>query len=77
MTGLALFQMLWDEHQRGEQHHWQTKHPYLLWSAVVESDSVIAVGYKPAHFDDVDWESYDPDQEDWRYARAYTIGFIL
>lgn len=77
MTGLALFQLLWDELQRGEQHDWQTKPPYFLWSAVVESDSVIAVGYKPAQVEDVHWESYDPDQEDWRYARAYTIGFIL
>jgi hypothetical protein len=77
MTGLALFHTIWSELERGEAHDWQDKHPYLLWSAVVASDSMVAIGYKPGHVEAIDWETYDPRLEDWRYAKAYTIGFIL
>lgn len=77
MSGLELFHIMWAGLQQGESLDWQSNHPYLLWSAVVETDSVVAVGYKPANLDNVSWETYEAKADEWRYAKAYTIGFVL
>lgn len=50
---------------------------YTVWSGVVTSDSMVALGYAPEGTTTIDWAAYDPQNYDWQYARAYTLAYIL
>ncbi|MBM3432419.1 MAG: hypothetical protein FJX92_05390 [Bacteroidetes bacterium] len=54
---------------------WATTDPLFLWSAIVHSDSLVAVGYQPRYFQpDSGWlGKIDLQAGEWRHAREQVI----
>lgn len=79
MDGDQIFRTYWRTEQSGEIFRWEDVSDRMLWSAIVGSDSVVAVGYKPEKLLDLEgkWEELDIQTYDWQYARAYTLGYVL
>ncbi len=58
---------------------WSAVDDHLLWSAIAHSDSVVAVGYQPRHFQSYPgWLSaIDLQSSAWRYAKEQVIAETL
>ncbi len=58
---------------------WSAASDRLLWSAAVQSDSVVAIGYQPAGFENLRerLHEFDPEQAQWNDARQAVIDFVL
>ncbi|MCB9080342.1 MAG: S8 family serine peptidase [Lewinellaceae bacterium] len=64
------------EHNRFE---WSMGDEHLLYSASVQTDSVMAVGYQPAGFQNIDQRMHEINIQDpvWRKARTALITYIV
>lgn len=58
---------------------WDMTDNLMLWSAVVQSDSIVTIGYQPANESNIDQRLHiiDLQSEKWQKARALIMDFIL
>ncbi|PSL45614.1 subtilase family protein [Chitinophaga niastensis] len=65
--------------EKNHQFDWKTASDSLLWSALVQSDSVLSVGYQPAGFSDLANKIHAIDVTDanWKSTRAQVLDLIL
>ncbi|MEO1450334.1 MAG: hypothetical protein AAFV07_12455, partial [Bacteroidota bacterium] len=65
-------------HEKGE-FRWDAVDDYVLWSAVVQSDSLVSIGYQPEGFENL-WEvihEIDVKDPEWAGVKRALIDFIL
>lgn len=65
--------------ETGEVFRWESMNDRQLWSAVVQADSLVSVGYKPAAEDDIRerMHEFDLEKTDWKEARQRIIDFVV
>lgn len=74
LYGLALEQLA-----HGSIIRWADHDDHTLWSALLASDSVVSVGYRPADFSNIDRRIHQIDVEtpEWRNVRETLIDFVV
>ncbi len=62
-----------------DRFDWAMGDSRLVWSAAVQSDSIVAVGYQPAGFENINERIHEVDIQSpaWRSAREKVLNFVL
>ena len=65
--------------ERQGTYHWAQADDALLWSAAMRSDSVLAIGYQPAGFADIETRMHQLDlgATDWLAAKEAVLDLVL
>lgn len=77
LSGKEVFDYVKALFDRGIDFEWSMADDYVFWSAVIAGDSTVALGYKPADVEEIDYATLDIQSYEYQYARAYTLEFIL
>jgi hypothetical protein len=82
LSGSYIFQAIWRASQEAAQSgtslfDFASQDAYTTWSGILAGDSIAVIGYAPEGQLDIDWTSYEHNSYAWKYARRFTIGFIL
>ncbi len=66
-------------HETNDVFHWTDANDHMLWSAVVLSDSLVTIGYKPAGVNQIDdiIHKLDLEQQEWKEARNKILTYIV
>lgn len=65
--------------QERDEFRWSFVDAYVVWSAAMQTDSLLSVGYQPLGFQGIDERMHEIDVEDpaWRATREALIQFIV
>lgn len=63
----------------GQIFRWETASNELLWSAAIQSDSVMAIGFQPVGFENIQEKMHlvDISAPDWKSVKERLINFIV
>ena len=72
-------QTLYQEIERNGTYNWSVASDELLWSAAMQSDSIFAIGFQPAGFQNIETEMHriDLNAADWQAAQEQILQLIL
>ena len=59
--------------------HWDLVDPYIVWSAAMQTDSVLSIGYMAEGFDDISKFIHEIDvhEPEWKVVRDALIDFVV
>ena len=80
LTKAELDRFILDRLQEGDEvFRWEWMNDHQLWSAAVRSDSVMAIGYKPAAEGDIRerMHEFDLQKSEWNEARQQIIDLVV
>ena len=65
--------------QRTKRFEWSTADDFMIYSAAVRTDSVIAIGYQPVGFKDLNQRLHEIDiqSREWLQVKNKLIGFVV
>lgn len=79
MTKSAINTFVEQQLLRHDKFEWTMADDYMLYSAVVQTDSIVAVGYKPARVGSIDdkMHTIDLQDADWASAREEVLTYAV
>lgn len=79
LTKTEIDKFVYDQLQKTGQFYWQSTSDHMLWSASVLSDSILAIGFKPAYEGDINNRIHLVDINDkaWAQTKQRLIDFIV
>ncbi len=79
MTKSAINDFVGQQLLRHDKFEWTMADDYMVYSAVVQTDSVVAIGYKPARAGSIDdkMHTIDLQDADWAAAREKVLTYAV
>ena len=78
LTRTQINEIVFEKLRAHKEFWWSMVDDYTVWSALVQSDKVLSIGYKPAHINNVDEiiHTIDINDTDWTRAREAVVAKI-
>ncbi|MCW3466329.1 S8 family peptidase [Chitinophaga nivalis] len=75
----AINAFIKDQLFKTNQFDWKSANDNMVWSALLQGDSILTVGYQPAGFADLDKkiDQIDVNSNDWRSVRNQVMNLVL
>ena len=79
MTPAGINRLVLHSLETTQAFHWANVDDYVAWSALVQSDSILSIGYQPADFVNLSAHIHEinVDAPEWRVVREALIDFIV
>ena len=79
LSRTAINEFIFEQLKTGQVFRWETASDEMVWSAAVQSDSVMAVGFQPAGFENIKEKMHlvDINAPAWKSVKDRLIDFII
>ncbi|MEZ5044915.1 MAG: S8 family serine peptidase [Saprospiraceae bacterium] len=80
LTKVALNAIIKDEIEtKNDVFHWKNANDHVLWSAVVQSDSIVSIGYQPSGFAQIEEKIHliNINEPQWTNIKNKLLNFIV